>query len=75
MLLGKRMVQTLSVLLKAPIRGIFVNVRPAESIAAVRWIPGIIYLMPFSPEPFHDLGQKFARWEAMHRISLRCRRD
>lgn len=37
--------------------GDIINVRPTESITAMRRIPEVIYLMSFCPEPLYDLGE------------------
>lgn len=43
--LGLRMVQAFGILLESPFRGVFVDVRPSESIAAVGRVPEIIYFV------------------------------
>ena len=54
---GLRMVQALGILRKAPVRGVFVDVRPAETISAVRRIPEIIDFVPGLPEAGHHFGE------------------
>lgn len=50
-----RMVQSIGILLEAPLQGIFVNIRPAEAIATMRRIAKVINLMFFCPDPLYDL--------------------
>ena len=46
--LSLRMVQSLTILLKRPIRGVFVNVRPMETIPAVRRVTEVVNTVEFS---------------------------
>ncbi|MBP5558365.1 MAG: hypothetical protein J6X71_01215 [Bacteroidales bacterium] len=52
---GKRMVQPFGILLKRPIRGVFVDVGPMEPVPAVRRIPEVIHLIPLLAQTLHHL--------------------
>ena len=57
--LGKRMAQSLLVLLKGPIRGVFVHVSPMEAGAAVRRIPKVVNGEAFLAKAFNHFGVVF----------------
>ena len=48
--------QSLSILLKRPIRGVFIHVSPMEACAAVRRIPEVIDIVSFGFEALNHLG-------------------
>ena len=50
------MVQTLGVLLEGSVRGVLVNVGPAEAVASVGRVAEVIDLVAGGPEGLNDIG-------------------
>ena len=51
----QRMVQSLGVLVKGPIMGVLVHVRPMETGAAVGRVTEVINIQAFLTKAFHDI--------------------
>ena len=54
--LGFRVVKTFGILLEGPVRSVFVDIGPAESISTVRWSAEVVDFVAGGAQALDDLG-------------------